>query len=95
MGELCECIGFMYLVYISFDIDGIDLLFVGGIGMFEIGGFMVLQVLEVICGCCGFNVVGGDLVEVVLFYDFSGNIVLLGVNLLYEMLCVLFGVFYC
>jgi guanidinobutyrase len=51
----------------------------------------VPQVLEVIRGCRGLNLVGADLVEVSPPYDPSGNTALLGANLLYEMLCVLPG----
>jgi guanidinobutyrase len=79
-------------VYITFDIDGLDPAFAGGTGTPEIGGLTVPQGLEVIRGCRGLNVVGGDLVEVCPPYDTSGNTALLGANLLYEMLCVLPGV---
>ena len=77
-----------------FDIDGIDPSFAGGTGTPEIGGLSVPQALEIIRGCRGLNVVGGDLVEVAPPYDPSGNTALLGANLLYEMLCVLPGVRY-
>jgi len=79
-------------VYITFDIDGLDPSFAGGTGTPEIGGLTVPQGLEIIRGCHGLNVVGGDLVEVSPPYDPSGNTALLGANLLYEMLCVLPGV---
>ena len=79
-------------VYITFDIDGLDPAFAGGTGTPEIGGLSVPQGLEIIRGCRGLNVVGGDLVEVAPPYDPSGNTALLGANLLYEMLCVLPGV---
>ena len=79
-------------VYITFDIDGLDPSYAGGTGTPEIGGLSVPQGLEIIRGCRGLNVVGGDLVEVSPPYDPSGNTALLGANLLYEMLCVLPGV---
>jgi guanidinobutyrase len=79
-------------VYITFDNDGLDPAFAGGTGTPEIGGLTVPQGLEIIRGCYGLNVVGGDLVEVSPPYDASGNTALLGANLLYEMLCVLPGV---
>jgi len=79
-------------VYITFDIDGLDPSFAGGTGTPEIGGLTVPQGLEIVRGCHGLNVVGGDLVEVSPPYDPSGNTALLGANLLYEMLCVLPGV---
>jgi guanidinobutyrase len=94
MNEVRERIGPQHPVYISFDIDGIDPAFAGGTGTPEIGGLSVPQALEIIRGCRGLNVVGGDLVEVAPPYDPSGNTALLAANLLYEMLCVLPGVRY-
>ncbi len=94
MGEVRERIGPEHPVYISFDIDGIDPAFAGGTGTPEVGGLTVPQALELVRGCRGLNVVGGDLVEVAPPYDPSGNTALLGANLLYEMLCILPGVRY-
>eukprot|EP00118_Oscarella_pearsei_P026868 m.310528 g.310528 ORF g.310528 m.310528 type:complete len:321 (+) comp52298_c0_seq1:46-1008(+) len=75
--------------YISFDIDALDPGFAPGTGTPEIGGLTPIQALEIIRGCRGINVIGGDLVEVCPPYDMSGNTALVGANLLYEMLCVL------
>jgi guanidinobutyrase len=94
MAQVRERIGPAQPVYISFDIDGIDPAFAGGTGTPEVGGLTVPQALEIVRGCRGLNVVGGDLVEVAPAYDPSGNTALLGANLLYEMLCVLPGVRY-
>ena len=80
--------------YLSFDIDGIDPAYAGGTGTPEVGGLSVPQALEIVRGCRGLNLVGGDLVEVSPPYDTSGNTALLGANLLFEMLCVLPGVSY-
>lgn len=79
-------------VYISFDIDGLDPAYAPGTGTVEIGGLTVPQGLEIIRGCAGLQIIGGDLVEVSPPYDPTGNTALLGANLLYEMLCVLPGV---
>lgn len=65
MSEVCDMMGDR-LVYILFDIDGFDFVFVFGIGIFEIGGLILIQGLEIIWGCRGLNVVGGDFVEVSL-----------------------------
>ncbi|HEY2928128.1 agmatinase [Piscinibacter sp.] len=92
MASVRERVGAKHPVYITFDIDGIDPSYAGGTGTPEIGGLTVPQALEIIRGCRGLNVVGGDLVEVAPPYDPSGNTALLGANLLYEMLCVLPGV---
>ncbi|WP_286240469.1 agmatinase [Neptuniibacter halophilus] len=81
-------------VHISFDIDGLDPAYAPGTGTAEVGGLTTPQALEIIRGCRGLDIVGGDLVEVSPPYDNSGNTALLGANLLYEMLCVLPGVNY-
>jgi guanidinobutyrase len=78
--------------YISYDIDSLDPAFAPGTGTVEPGGLTVWQALELIRGCAGLNIVGGDLVEVSPPYDPSGNTALIGANLVYEMLCVLPGV---
>jgi len=79
-------------VYLSFDIDSLDPAFAPGTGTVEPGGLNIWQALEIVRGCTGLNLVGGDLVEVSPPYDPSGNTALIGANLLYEMLCVLPGV---
>ena len=81
-------------VYITFDIDGLDPAYAAGTGTPEIGGLSIHQGLEIIRGCRGLDVVGGDLVEVAPAYDTTGNTALTAANLLFEMLCVLPGVKY-
>ena len=81
-------------VYISFDIDGLDPSVAPGTGTVEMGGLTSIQGLEIVRGCRGLNVDGGDLVEVSPPYDSTGNTALIGANLLFEMLCVLPGVQY-
>ncbi len=75
--------------YITYDIDSLDPAFAPGTGTVEIGGLTTWQALELVRGCAGLNIVGGDLVEVSPPYDPSGNTALIAANLLYEMLCVL------
>ncbi|MEE8203348.1 MAG: agmatinase, partial [Alphaproteobacteria bacterium] len=60
-------------MYISFDIDGLDPSCAPGTGTPEIGGLTNVQALEIIRGCRGLDVIGGDLVEVSPPYDLSGN----------------------
>jgi guanidinobutyrase len=79
-------------VYLTYDIDSLDPAFAPGTGTVEIAGLTTWQALEIIRGCRGLNLVGGDLVEVSPPYDPSGNTALIGANLLFEMLCVLPGV---
>lgn len=78
-------------VYVTYDIDSLDPAFAPGTGTVEIGGLTIWQGLEIVRGCRGLNIVGGDLVEVSPPYDTTGNTALIGANLLYEMLCVLPG----
>ncbi len=76
-------------VYLSYDIDSLDPAYAPGTGTVEPGGLTTIQALEIVRGCGGLSLVGGDLVEVSPPYDPSGNTALIGANLLFEMLCVL------
>ena len=81
-------------VYLTFDIDALDPGFAPGTGTPEIGGLTTVQALEIVRGCRGLGLVGGDLVEVSPPYDPSGNTAITAAYLLYEMLCVMPGVEY-
>lgn len=50
-------------VYLTYDIDSLDPAFAPGTRTVEIGGLRPWQALEIIRGCAGLNLVGGDLVE--------------------------------
>ncbi|XP_067143342.1 guanidinobutyrase-like isoform X2 [Centruroides vittatus] len=76
-------------VYISLDIDALDPAYAPGTGTPEIAGLTPSQMLEIIRGSYGLNIVGGDLVEVSPPYDPSGNTALTAANLLFELLCAL------
>ena len=93
MAEVRKKIG-NHPCYLTYDIDSLDPAFAPGTGTVEIGGLTTWQALEIVRGCKGLNLVGGDLVEVSPPNDPSGNTALIGANLLYEMLCVLPGVKY-
>ena len=93
MSEVREQLG-VGPVYITFDIDGLDPAYAAGTGTPEIGGLTIHQGLEIIRGCRGLEIVGGDLVEVAPAYDTTGNTALTAANLLFEMLCVFPGVKY-
>lgn len=79
-------------VYLSFDIDSLDPAYAPGTGTAEIGGLTIQQGMEIVRGCAGLNLVGGDLVEVSPPYDLAGNTAVAGAGLLFEMLCALPGV---
>ena len=91
IAEIRQQIGEKTPTYISFDIDGLDPSVAPGTGTPEPGGLTSIQALEIIRGCYGLNIIGGDLVEVSPPYDSTGNTALLAANLLFEMLCSLPG----
>jgi guanidinobutyrase len=91
MEEVREQLGDEGPVYISFDIDGLDPAFAPGTGTLEPGGLTSAQAFEIVRGCRGLNVIGGDMVEVSPVYDHGGITSTLAANLLYEMLCTLPG----
>lgn len=91
IAEIRQQIGEKTPTYISFDIDDLDPSVAPGTGTPEPGGLTSIQALEIIRGCYGLNIIGGDLVEVSPPYDSTGNTALLAANLLFEMLCSLPG----
>ena len=93
MAEVREQLG-SAPVYVSFDIDSLDPAYAPGTGTPEIGGLTVIQAIEILRGCRGLDIIGGDLVEVSPPYDSSGNTALVAANLLYELLCSMPGVEY-
>ncbi|MCP4421896.1 MAG: agmatinase, partial [Chloroflexi bacterium] len=75
--------------YVSLDIDAIDPAYAPGTGTPEVGGFTSYQMLQLVRGLQGLNLVGFDLVEVSPPYD-SGEITsILGANLIFEFLSLL------
>jgi guanidinopropionase len=76
-------------VYVSFDIDGIDPSMAPGTGTPEIGGFTTHQAQRMIRRLQGLNLIGADLVEVSPPFDPSGGTAWVGVNIIFELLCVL------
>ena len=75
--------------YVSFDIDGIDPSFAPGTGTPEIGGFTTFDTQSMVRELRGLNIAGCDLVEVSPPFDPSGTTALIGVSLMFEMLCPL------
>ena len=75
--------------YISFDVDGLDPVYAPGTGTPEIGGFSTHEAQIMLRGLRGLNLIGGDVVEVSPPFDPSGNTALVGVTLMFEILCLL------
>lgn len=75
--------------YISFDVDALDPVYAPGTGTPEIGGLNTREAQAMIRGLRGLNLVGGDVVEVSPPFDPSGNTALVGVTMMWEILCLL------
>ena len=76
-------------VYITLDIDSIDPAFAPGTGTPEVGGFSSYQVLQLLRGLKGLNIVGADVVEVSPPFDHSNITSILASNLVFEYLSLL------
>ncbi|WP_157016054.1 agmatinase [Mesorhizobium xinjiangense] len=76
-------------VYLSFDIDSLDPAFAPGTGTPEIGGPSTREVLELLRGLKGLNLVGGDVVEVAPQYDATTNTAQAGAQVLFEILSLM------
>ena len=75
--------------YITFDIDSLDPAFAPGTGTPEVGGLTTREVLELLRGLKGLNIVGGDVVEVAPQYDSSTNTAQAGAQMLFEILSLM------
>ncbi len=76
-------------VYVSLDIDVLDPAFAPGTGTPEAGGLTSAQLLEVLRGLDGLDVVGADVVEVSPAYDHAEITGIAAAHVLYELLSVL------
>jgi guanidinopropionase len=75
--------------YLSFDIDSLDPAFAPGTGTPEAGGLTTREAQRLIRALDGLDFVGADLVEVSPPFDVGNLTTLAGVNILFEILCVL------
>ncbi|WP_028579985.1 agmatinase [Desulfogranum japonicum] len=75
--------------YLTFDIDSLDPAYAPGTGTLEMGGLTAVQALEILRGCRGLHLVGGDCVEVSPPYDAHGMTATIAANILFEMLCAI------
>ena len=75
--------------YLSFDIDSLDPAFAPGTGTPEVGGLTTREVLEILRGLKGVNLVGGDVVEVAPQYDATTNTAQAGAQVLFEILSLM------
>lgn len=75
-------------VYVSFDVDGLDPVYAPGTGTPEIGGFTTAEAQQMIRGLGGLDIAGADVVEVSPPFDPSGMTALVGVTMMWEILCL-------
>lgn len=75
--------------YLSFDIDSIDPAFAPGTGTPEVGGLTPREVLALMRGCAGLDIVGGDVVEVAPQYDATTNTAHVAAQMLLEILALM------
>lgn len=74
--------------YVSFDVDGLDPAFAPGTGTPEAGGLTAREVLGILRGLAGADIVGGDVVEVAPQYDPTTNTAQIAAQALFELLCL-------
>ncbi|MEM7070986.1 MAG: agmatinase [Pseudomonadota bacterium] len=75
--------------YISFDVDALDPVFAPGTGTPEIGGLSTFDAQTMLRMLKGINLIAGDVVEVSPPFDPSGGTALVGVTMMYEILCIM------
>lgn len=76
-------------VYVTLDIDSVDPAFAPGTGTPEVGGFTSYQMLQLVRGLRGLNVIGGDIVEVSPPFDGQQITAILAANLAFEFLSLM------
>ena len=76
-------------VYLSLDIDVLDPAFAPGTGTPEAGGLSSRELLSVLRGLTGLNLVGGDVVEVSPPYDHAEITALAAATVVYDLLTLL------
>lgn len=77
------------LVYVSLDIDSVDPAFAPGTGTPEVGGLTSYQILQLVRGLQGLDIIGFDLVEVSPPYDHGDITSILAANLAFEFISLL------
>ncbi|MBT3190277.1 MAG: agmatinase [Anaerolineae bacterium] len=88
INEIHDIIGDRPL-YVSLDIDAVDPAFAPGTGTPEVGGLSSYQILQLVRGLQGLNIVGFDLVEVSPPYDHGDITSILAANLAFEFMSLL------
>ncbi|MDK3016880.1 agmatinase [Pseudodonghicola flavimaris] len=75
--------------YLSFDIDAVDPGFAPGTGTPEVGGLTPREVLELLRGLKGLNLIGADVVEVSPEYDATTNTAHVAAQVMFTILSLM------
>ena len=76
-------------LYLSIDIDVLDPAFAPATGTPEVGGFSTRELIGILRGLRGVNLVGADLVEVAPAYDHADVTSIAAANVIYEMISLM------
>ncbi|GAA4560356.1 agmatinase [Streptomyces collinus] len=76
-------------VYLSVDIDVLDPAFAPGTGTPESGGLTSRELLQVLRGLTGLNIVGGDVVEVAPAYDHAEITSIAAATVLFDLITLM------
>lgn len=76
-------------VYVTIDIDSVDPAYAPGTGTPEVGGLSSYQLLQLVRGLHGLNLIGFDLVEVSPPFDHGDITAILASNIVFEYLSLL------
>jgi agmatinase/guanidinopropionase len=76
-------------VYVTVDIDSVDPAYAPGTGTPEVGGLTSYQLLQLVRGLHGLNLIGFDLVEVSPPFDHGDITAILAANIVFEYLSLL------
>ena len=74
--------------YVTFDVDSLDPAYAPGTGTPEVGGLSPREVLTLLRGLAGLNIIGGDVMEVAPQHDPTSNTAQVGAQMLFEILCL-------
>ncbi len=75
--------------YISFDVDCLDPAYAPGTGTPVVGGLTTFETQRILRALKVSNLVGGDIVEICPAYDHSDITSLVGVDVMFEFLCMM------
>jgi len=76
-------------VYVSIDIDVLDPAYAPGTGTPETGGLHSRELLALLRGLNGINIVGGDVVEIAPAYDHASITALAGATVVFDLLALM------